>query len=217
MRNKLCSVLASKTFLILLGFGFLPFLSFLLISISEESPLYTSISRIAWIHGFWGATFIWAVAIMGGITWLTRCMVYTSPLRERTKHCFFAMQLVHIALVFIGCLFFPSKPGEAFEHFGHLIHDYLTVVAWFLYVIGLVAYSLLLRKKDRLLGTLGIGLMAYILLSSIFYLVNVIDPGSYVGASAVSEVHIINNLLIYLVVMYLAQDYTNRLKGERSE
>ena len=54
--------------------------------------------------------------------------------------------------------------------------------------------------------------MGFVVLSSVFYLLRVIDPSSYVGASALSEVYIINGLLIYLVVMYVAQDYTNRLQ-----
>lgn len=210
--KKLQSILLSKTFLIVLGLGIIPFFSFLLISISEESPLYTSISRIAWIHGFWGATFIWAIIVMGGISWLTLCMVFTSPLGPGARERFFAIQLINICMVFVGCLFFPSKAGTEHERLAHLLHDYLTVIGWICYVIGLIVYTFLLRKKDRALGALGLGLMSYIILSSVFYLLNVIDSSSYVGASAVSEVHIINNLLIYLVVMYIAQDYALRIK-----
>jgi len=86
-------------------------------------------------------------------------------------------------------------------------------------VVGLIVYSILLRKQDRFLGFLGLGLMSYIVLSSLFFLSCVIDPQSYVGASAVSEVCIINNLLIYLVVIYFAQKNSSekRCCGKISE
>ena len=48
--------------------------------------------------------------------------------------------------------------------------------------------------------------MAFVVWSSLFFLKQVIDPTSYVGASAVSEVYIINSLLIYLVVMYVLEE-----------
>ena len=63
----------------------------------------------------------------------------------------------------------------------------------------------MLRKHDPFLGFLGLGLMSFVILSSLFFISNVIDPSSYVGASAVSEVYIINSLFIYLVVMYVAE------------
>lgn len=212
MKEKLSRLFSSKTFLLVQALVVVPLLSFMLITVSEESPLYTSISRIAWVHGYWFATFLWALVVMGTIVWLTWRMVSISPLSQRTRIHFFLIQFIHIALVFTGCLLFPAKPGPDAVRFVHLVHDYLTAAAWLLYVIGLIAYSLLIRKKDRFLGFLGLCLMGFVVLSSVFYLLRVIDPSSYVGASALSEVYIINGLLIYLAVMYVAQDYTNRLQ-----
>jgi hypothetical protein len=48
--------------------------------------------------------------------------------------------------------------------------------------------------------------MVFVVFSSLFFLRQVIDPTTYVGASAVSEVYIINSLLIYLVVMYVLEE-----------
>ena len=204
-KNSLKRLVYSDRFVIILGLIIVPILSFILITISEESPLYTSISRIAWVNGGWFATFIWALVVMGAVVWLTYRMVYTGPLTERTKKILLICQAVNILLVFVGCIIFPAKDGTEFVRLVNYLHDYLTIVAWALYGVGLIAYSFLVRRHDRFLGFLGLGLMSFIVLSSFFFISRVVDPTSYVGASAVSEVYIINSLFIYLVVMYLTQ------------
>ena len=207
MRNKIKQILYSDGFVIIGGLIVVPLLSFALLSISPESPLYTSISRIAWVHDLWFTTFIWATVVMGVIAWLTYRMAYTGMLDVRKRNVFLTWQFISIILVFVGCLLFPAKEGIESIRFVNYIHDYLTAIAWIMYVVGLVAYSFSARKKDKFLGLLSLGLMGYIIFSSLFFLMRVIDPQSYVGASAVSEVYIINNLLIYLVVMYVAQKH----------
>ncbi len=207
MKNKIKRILYSDGFAVIGGLIVVPLLSFILISISPESPLYTSISRMAWVHNLWFTTFIWAFIVMEMIIWLTYRMAYTGMLDVRKRRIFLAWQFISIILVFVGFLLFPAKEGPENIRFVNYIHDYLTAIAWTMYVVGLVAYSFSMRKKDKFLGLLGLGLMGYIIFSSLFFLIRVIDPQSYVGASAVSEVCIINNLLIYLVVMYVAQKH----------
>ena len=217
MKERIRKIIYTDRFIVVVGFIIIPLLSFIFIGISEESPLYTSISRIAWVHGYWFSTFLWALAVMSAIVWLTYRMVYTGPLSARVRRKYFLMQLLNIILVFIGCILFPAKSGEQAVSFVNYIHDYLTIVAWAMYGIGLLVYSIMIRKKESFLGFLGIGLMTFTILSSVFFIRNVIDPSTYVGASAVSEVYVINSLVIYLVVMYVVQGYVARLKGSSSE
>lgn len=205
MKKKLKRILYSDRFAILLGLVIVPIISFIFISVSEESPLYTSISRIAWVHGKWFSTFTWSVIVMSAISWLTYLVVNSGPLRARSKRIFMICQSINILLVFVGCILFPAKAGMESVKFVNYIHDYLTIGAWAMYGIGLIFYSIAVRRKDSFLGFLGICLMSFIVLSSVFFIRQVIDPASYVGASAVSEVYIINALFIYLVVMYVAQ------------
>ena len=110
MKEKIRLILYSTRFIIILGLIIVPIFSFILISISNESPLYTSISRIAWINGHWFATFIWAVVIMVSITWITYRMAEIGPLDDKNKRLFEFYQLINIILVFIGCIIFPAKP-----------------------------------------------------------------------------------------------------------
>jgi hypothetical protein len=205
MKERINRLIYSDRFVIITGLIVVPILSFILITLSEESPLYTSISRIAWIHDRWLATFLWAIIVMGAITWITYRMVKVGPLSERTKRIYVACQTINIILVFVGCIVFPAKEGTDIVKFVNYVHDYLTIIAWIFYGIGLLIYSILLRRHDRYLGFIGIGLMSFIIFSSAFFISRVVDPTSYVGASAVSEVYIINSLLIYLVVMYLLE------------
>ena len=206
MREKLKKITHSTEFIIVLGLVFVPIISFIFIMISPESPLYTSISRIAWVHGHWFTTCMWAVVVMGVILWLTYRMVAIGPLADRAKKTFFFCQAINICLVFVGCIIFPAKPNADSVVFINYMHDYLTAAAWLMYGIGLIIYSLMIGKKDRFLGFMGCSIMTFVVWSSVFFLRRVIDPASYVGASAVSEVYIINSLLIYLVVMYVLEE-----------
>lgn len=211
MLDKLKRIICSDAFVITLGFIIVPFISFLFINISEESPLYASISRIAWVNGHWLGTFIWALIVMGSISLLTYRVVFTGPLEQRHKRLFFTIQMINVILVFAGCIVFPAKQNPYDITFLNYVHDYLTAAAWALYGIGLLVYSVLLRRSDKQLSFFGIGLMSFVILSSTFFMRNVIHPDSYVGVSAVSEVYIINSLLIYLVVMYVAQKQSARM------
>ena len=216
VKKDIKKLLYSDRFVLILGLIIVPIFSFILITVSEESPLYTSISRIAWVHGKWFATFVWALVVMGAVTWVTYRMVAVGPLSERSKRIFLLCQSVNILLVFIGCIIFPAKDGTELVRLVNYLHDYLTIAAWALYGIGLFVYSYMLRKHDPFLGFLGLGLMSFVFLSSSFFISNVIDPTSYVGASAVSEVYIINSLFIYLVVMYIAERLTSA-KGRETQ
>lgn len=205
IKNTIKKGLYSDNFVVIVGLIVVPLLSFAFLSMSPESPLYTSISRIAWVHNLWFATFVWAVVVMSAIAWLTYRMAHTGMLETKKRRIFLIWQFISIILVFTGCLLFPAKNGTENIVFVNYIHDYLTAIAWMMYVMGLVSYSFAARKQNKVLGLISLGLMGYIIFSSLFFLIRVIDPQSYVGASAVSEVYIINNLLIYLVVMFMAQ------------
>ena len=135
-------------------------------------------------------------------------------LGERAKRIYLICQSVNILLVFVGCIIFPAKASIDTVRLVNYVHDYLTIGAWGMYGIGLIAYSLMIRREDATLGFLGLLLMSFIVLSSIFFIRQVVDPESYVGASAVSEVYIINALFIYLVTMYVSEV---RGKGQVNE
>ena len=205
MKDKIRRLLYSDRFIIILGLIIVPLLSFVLITVSEESPLYTSISRIAWVHDKWFATFIWALVLMCSVLWITYRMVDIGPLSIKAKRTFLFAQSLNIILVFVGCILFPAKDGTELVRLVNYLHDYLTIAAWAFYGIGLLVYSFMLKRYDRYLGFLGVGLMSFIIFSSAFFISRVVDPTSYVGASAVSEVYIINSLFIYLVVMYVTE------------
>ena len=211
MKKKLKRILYSDRVVIMLGLVIVPLISYIFISVSEESPLYTSISRIAWVHGRWFSTFLWSLTVMSAVLWLTYLVVQRCPLTDRSKRIYMLCQSVNILLVFIGCIIFPAKAGVDTVKLVNYIHDYLTIGAWAMYGIGLVFYSIAVWRKDPFLGFLGICLMSFIVLSSVFFIRQVIDPTSYVGASAVSEVYIINALFIFLVVTYVAQSQKGSL------
>ena len=213
MKERIKKLLNSDTLMLIIGFVVVPICSFVLISVSEESPLYTSISRIAWVHGHWFKTFLWALIVMGAVVWLTYRLVETGPLSEKSKKGYFFGQFINILMVFLGCIVFPAKASSDIVKFVNYVHDYLTIVAWALYAVGLLVYSVIIRKKEKFISSLGIYLMIYIIFSSLFFISNVIDPTSYVGASAVSEVYIINSIVIYLMVMCIAQRYTKKIKN----
>ena len=117
MKDKIKRIFESDRFVVILGLVIVPIISFILITLSDESPLYTSISRLAWINGRWFATFVWALIVMGSIIFLTYRMVKEGPLSIRTKKIYLIAQTVNIILVFIGCIIFPAKAGTEFINF----------------------------------------------------------------------------------------------------
>ena len=163
MKNRVEKLLNSDGFVIFIGLVIVPIASFMLITLGDESPLYTSISRLAWVNGYWLSTFVWALIVMSSVGWITYRTVFTGPLSESRKVTFTACQLVNIILVFLGCIVFPAKSGENALRLAHYVHDYLTIAAWAMYGIGLLVYSLMLRKHDRFLSLLGISLMCFII------------------------------------------------------
>lgn len=213
MIEKFKKTVNSTGFIILLGLVIVPMLSFILITISEESPLYASISRIAWALDHWWPTFVWAIIVMASILWLTYKTIGCGPLSLAHRVGLTISQFVNISMVFVGCIVFPAKTGQGEPLFINYLHDYMTITAWVLYGIGLIVYSFMLGRHSSLLGYLGIGLMTFTVFSSYFFVKQVVHPDSYVGASAVSEVHIINSLLIFLVVIYVAQEYEERIRA----
>lgn len=212
MKGKFKQTVNSTGFIILLGLVIVPILSFLLITSSEESPLYASISRIAWALDHWWATFIWAIVVMASILWLTYKTIGCGPLSLPCRVSLTVAQFFNISMVFIGCIIFPAKTGQGEPMLINYLHDYVTIIAWVLYGVGLIVYSFMLGRHSSLLGYLGIGLMTFTVFSSYFFIKQVIHPDSYVGASAVSEVHIINSLLIFLVVIHVAQKYEEQIR-----
>ena len=80
MMKKLRKILESTEFILVVGLVVIPLLSFAFIQISPESPLYTSISRIIWVHGYWIAACVWALIVMGVIAFLTCRLIHTSVL-----------------------------------------------------------------------------------------------------------------------------------------
>ena len=165
MKDRIVKILSSDRFVILLGLVGVPLISFVFITVSEESPLYTSISRIAWVHGRWFSTFTWALIVMGSVMLLTYRMVAAGPLSHRTKKIFLLCQSINIIFVFVGCIVFPAKAGVETVKLVNYIHDYLTIGAWTLYGTGLFLYSILIKAKDYYLGFLGLGLMSFIIFS----------------------------------------------------
>ena len=129
MKRKLKQILYSDRFVIVIGLVIVPLISFMFIGISEESPLYTSISRIAWVHGKWFSTFLWALVVMSAVFWLTYRMVKKGPLSDRTKNVYIFCQGINILLVFVGCIIFPAKAGVDSVNFLNYVHDYLTIFA----------------------------------------------------------------------------------------
>ena len=206
MSDKFKRVVSSTEFITVIGMVVIPIISFVFIIASPESPLYTSISRIAWIHGRWASTFLWATLVMGTILWLTYKMVNTGPLSDKRKRIFLFCQVLNTIFVFTGCIAFPAKADIETIVFINYLHDYMTVIGWIMYIVGLIAYSIMIGRTHRFLGFIGVCIMTFIVCSSLFFIRRVIDPSSYVGASAVSEVYIINSLLIYLVVMCILEE-----------
>ncbi|HRX14534.1 MAG TPA: hypothetical protein P5087_05935 [Eubacteriales bacterium] len=187
-----------------------PALSLILISISGESPLYTSLSRIAWVSGYRLFMLFWSLIIIFPMVCLTIKVFRESPISEKNKKGLTIVAIVNIIVSFVSGLIIPAKNGVDPTTFWGKMHDILTALGWLSYGIALTAFSITLTVKDRTRGIVDMAFMAFIWLTGIFFIFKVIDENTYCGASAITQVYIINMLNIFLLLNVIYQNAENK-------
>ena len=177
-----------------------PLLSLLFISVSGESPLYTSISRIAWVAGHRWFMLVWSLVVLFPMVCLARKVIRTSALRPRWKKALTFAAIANILVSFVGGVFVPAKSGALDISFFGVLHDLMTAIGWLSFGVVLTAYSICLFSADRKQAILALSFMIFVWMTGVFFIFYVIDPGTYCGSSTITQVYIINMLDLFLLM-----------------
>lgn len=193
-----------------------PLLSLLFITVSGESPLYTSISRIAWVSGHRLFMLGWSLVVLFPMVCLTGKVIRTSRIPPRRQRRLQITAIANILISFVGGVFVPAKSSALDITFFGALHDLMTAVGWLSFGLVLTAYSICLFPVDRVQAVLALSFMVFIWLTGLFFIFYVIDPGTYCGSSAITQVYIINMLDLFLLTNTVYQTCSGQ-KDPRSQ
>lgn len=177
-----------------------PFLSLLFITVSGESPLYTSISRIAWVGHHRIFMIIWSLVVLFPMVCMTNNVIKNSKLNNKRKSALYLIAIVNIIISFVAGVLVPAKSSANDINFWGILHDLLTAIGWLAYGVVLTIFSFSLFKVDKLHATISICFMFFLWCTGLFFIFYVIDENTYCGTSAVTQMYIINMLNIFLLI-----------------
>ena len=177
-----------------------PFLSLLFITVSGESPLYTSISRIAWVFEHRAFMFIWSLVVLFPMVCMTNKVIKNSNLDNKSKKSLYLIAIINIIISFVAGVLFPAKSGPDDLTLWGILHDLLTAIGWLAYGIVLTIFSIKLFKVDKLQATISSCFMFFLWWTGLFFIFYVVDENTYCGTSAVTQMYIINMLNIFLLI-----------------
>lgn len=190
-----------------------PLLSMIFITASDESPLYASLSRLAWVNGHRLFMFVWSMVVLFVMGCLTIKVISNSGIGEKRRRVLITVAVVNIVIAFVSGVFIPAKSSADILNIWEYLHDRFTAIGWLSFGITLGFFSFNLRKVNKKQGTIAITFMFYVLITGAFAIFYVIDPATYCGSSAVAQVYIINMLNIFLLIIDVMQNLTN---GEKA-
>lgn len=183
-----------------------PFLSLFFITVSGESPLYASISRIAWVGNHRGFMFIWSLVVLFPMVCMTNKVIKGSNLDDKTKKRLYVTAILNIVVSFVAGVLVPAKSGADDVSFWGIMHDLLTAMGWLAYGIVLIVFSICLFKVDKVQATISTCFMFFLWWTGLFFIFYVVDENTYCGTSAVTQMYIINMLNLFLLINYIYQN-----------
>lgn len=177
-----------------------PLLSVLFITASGESPLYTSLSRLAWVSGHWWFMLVWSTIVLFALVCMTVKVVRASGLGQKQVRVLSITAVCNILLAFVSGVFLPAKSSAEILTVWAFLHDNFTALGWLSFGITLTIFAVLLRRVDKTQATIALAFMAFVWITGVFAIFYVIDPQTYCGSSSVSQVYIINMFNIFLLL-----------------
>ena len=123
-----------------------PFLSLFFITVSGESPLYTSISRIAWVGHHRIFMFVWSMVVLFPMVCMTNKVIKHSNLNDKRKKNLYVVAIFNIIISFVAGVLVPAKTGADDLSFLGIMHDLLTAIGWLSFGIVLTIFSISLFK-----------------------------------------------------------------------
>lgn len=203
-----------------------PLVSCLFASSDEESPVWTSISRLGWITGHQAFMYIWGAILMVPMCYaMWYAMKHAEKLhpviRQLLKYCMIAFCVI----VTVGSFIPAHDPGpgpdfSAPRNAMALAHDHMSRIGMFGMLGTLMAYCVIAfisKQWDHaIVQTLA---TCFVIIIGVWCFVEVKDKTSYCGVSAATQIIAFSlmNVLNYMIFYFYEKQYINKLKEEEKK
>ncbi len=173
---------------------------------SDESPLFASLSRLIWVKGLWSKIFraLLLVFIPMIISFFKTLALgnYSRKHRIVCKSCL----LASLVCLFVGTMIFNPGDGMKPQNLSGVMHAALSGMGLGGIFVTYCIITIIMRRTGNLDGSFILSMfLPFVLITSLFAIFNIIDEGSYVGASAVAESYM---LIVFNVLGWLAYYFT---------
>ena len=199
-----------------------PLIAMCFASSGDESPLFTSISRLGWITGHKALMYFWGATLLVPMTYtMWYAMEYAEINkvgRQLVKWCTIAFATI----VFVGSLIPAHDPGEDFSNTVRdsmaLAHDHMSRIGMFGIVgvlLGYCVFAFIAKKWEH--ATMMTLFSLFIIGSGVYAFIEVKDATTYCGVSAVTQIYAFGMMLIFMFVTYYywAKKHIKKLKAEK--
>ena len=204
-----------------------PLISCLFASSDDESPIWTSISRLGWITGHQAFMYIWGAILMVPMCYaMWYAMQYADKklnpvLRQIIK---WAM-IVLCTIIFVGACIPAHDPGpgpdfSAPRNAMALAHDHMSRIGMFGMLGVLMGYCVVAfiskQWEHAMIQTFATLFVSCI---GVWCFVEVKDKTSYCGVSAATQIIAFSlmNILNFMIYFNYQKQYINQLKEQEKE
>ena len=204
-----------------------PLISCLFASSDDESPIWTSISRLGWITGHQAFMYIWGAILMVPMCYaMWYAMQYADKklnpvLRQIIK---WAM-IVFCTIIFVGACIPAHDPGpgpdfSAPRNAMALAHDHMSRIGMFGMLGVLMGYCVVAfiskQWEHAMIQTFA---TLFVICIGVWCFVEVKDKTSYCGVSAATQIIAFSlmNILNFMIYFNYQKQYINQLKEQEKE
>jgi len=193
MKNKK----VQEIVLYVLSFIFIPIFNALMSITSDESPVYTSFSRIAWVHDMFYIMIIVILVNAAILMYSIYHILQTGQYSKKAKIFVYSLFGFAILVAVIGsCIPAYYLPDDAYYTSLRTAHAVLVGLGLCLLFIALafIAYTSFYRNKNQ--GIIEMLMCITMLIVAAYSILVVNDKDSYCTTSAVSQILILSMLII---------------------
>lgn len=194
---------ALETVLLVLTFAVTPVCGVILITSGEWSALYASLSGFAWRNGLMLEVCLWSALNVANFSLALKMNVDAEGLRKPYKIAFLAVTVLAIAfLTATMCVPYLDDGGDPEILRLRQIHNNIAPIGFGIMVLETVAIMSLSMARSKTQCFVSAAVMGLFIASSVFMLVEVKHPDSFMKISSIAQVYVFCAMNVCLAVEY---------------
>ena len=188
--------------MMLFTFIIVPAVSVGIICCGKQSPLYNSLSRLAWPEGLLWLVYIWGAFNIGNLFLSTKMALDEGGYTKKWRQLFYGIFIASAVLMTVGISIPAYVDSGAKYDMMRTIHTAISSVGFFGFYFVLIIMSLTTLKRNRNQFTLLVCYVCFTLIIGVFALTKVYDPSSYCVVSAPAQVILFGLYNVGLTLCY---------------